>query len=169
MAANNVRILKHGYTVQRFRTEANIKLGVAAGDAVIVAGTGTNYVDLLTDGMPTRGTDVFVGVTHNASTNTASADGVMDVELVGAGTILEAKATTAANINTDAKLLGILNDTTNFDRTAATAAGVLTIDETNTTAKKSSTLSLVILDGDIVKGTLKVAVAGGGIIGGSNI
>lgn len=169
MAAGDIRILKHGYTVQRFRTEANVKLGAAAGDAMIVAGTGTNYADLLLDGMPTRGTDVFIGVSHSGATNTAAADGVIDIELVGAGTILEGKATTAANINTDAKLLGILNDTTNFDRSAATAAGVLTIDETNTTAKKSSTLSLVILDGDIVKGKLKVAVTGGGIIGGSNV
>lgn len=169
MAANNVRVLKHGYSVLRFRTEANVKLGMAAGDAVIVAGSGTNYVDLLLDGMPTRGTDVFAGVTHSAATNTASADGVVDVEVCGAGTMLEAKATTVANINTDAKLLGMLNDTTNFDRSAATAAGVLTIDETNTTAKKSSTLSLVIIDGDIVKGLLRVMVTGGGIIGGSNV
>jgi hypothetical protein len=168
MAANNVRVLKHGYSVLRFRTEANVKLGMAVGDAVIVAGTGTNYVDLLLDGMPTRGTDVFVGVTHNAATNTSAADGVVDVETVGPGTMLEAKATTVGNINTDAKLLGILNDVTNFDRSAATAAGTLTIDETNTTAKKSSTLSLVIIDGDIVKGMLRVLVSAG-ITTGSNI
>jgi hypothetical protein len=168
MAGNNVRILKKGYSVLRFRTEANVKLGALAGDAMIVAGTGTNYADLLLDGMPTRGTDVFIGVTHNASTNTAAADGVVDIETVGPGTILEAKATTTTNVNTDAKLLGMLNDVTNFDRSAATAAGVLTIDETNTTAKKSSTLSLVIIDGDIVKGLLRVAVSAS-VLTGSNI
>lgn len=157
MAANNVRILKHGYSVLRFRTEANVKLGIAAGDAMMVAGTGTNYADIVTDGKPTRGTDTFIGVSHNAATNTAAADGVIDIETVGPGTILEAKATSATNINTDAKLLAMLNDVTNFDRSAATAAGVLTIDETNTTAAKSSTLSLVIIDGDIVKGLLRVA------------
>lgn len=163
MATGDIKVRKSHYGVQRFRTEANIKLNGGDGDCVIIAGTGTNYVDLLTDGMPTRGTDEWVGVTHSGNTATSTADGVCDVELVGPGSILEGRATTAANINTDAKLLGILNDTTNFDRTASTAVGVLTIDETNTTAKKSSTLSLYILDGDIVKGTLRVAFAGGGM------
>jgi hypothetical protein len=168
MAANNVRIKKNPYGVMRFRTEANIKLGIAAGDAMMVAGTGTNYADIVTNGAPTRGTDTFIGVSHNAATNTASADGVIDIELVGPGTILEAKATTVTNINTDAKLLAMLNDVTNFDRSAATAAGTLTIDETNTTAAKSSTLSLVIIDGDIIKGLLFVAPCAS-ILTGSNI
>lgn len=172
MAANDIKFLKGGYGSELFRTETNIKLGMAPGDAVIVAGTGTNFVDLLLDGMPTRGTDVFAGITDsspNNVANTASVDGLQSVRLVGAGSCLQGKATTATNVNTDAKLKGILNDTTNFDRSAATAAGVLTIDETNTTAKKSSTLSLVIISGDIQKGTLRVYVTGGGIIGGSNI
>lgn len=169
MAANDIKILKSKYSVEVFRTEANVKLGIQPGDCVIVAGTGTNYVDLLLDGMPTRGTDVWAGVTRTAASNTSAVDGLISVELVGAGVILQGKATSATNVNTDAKLLGMLNDTTNFDRSAATAAGILTIDETNTTAKKSSTLSLVIISGDIQKGTLRVAVTGGGIIGGSNI
>lgn len=161
MAANDIKVLKSHFGVERFLTEANVKLGIQAGDAVIIAGTGTNYADLLLDGMPTRGTDVFAGITRTPATNTASVDGVIDVELVGPGTVLTGRATTAANINTTAKLLGIRNDVTNFDRSAATAAGLLTIDETNTTAKKSSTLSLVILNGDISLGTLRVAVQTG--------
>lgn len=161
MAANDAKVLKSKYGVETFRTEANIKLGAAAGDAFIVAGTGTNYADLLLDGMPTRGTDIFIGISETASSNTASVDGTINIQLVGPGTVLQAKATTAANINTDAKLLGILNDVTNFDRSAATAAGTLTIDETNTTAKKSSTLTLGIISGDIAKGTLRVCVSGG--------
>jgi hypothetical protein len=172
MAANDIKALKSKYGTELFRTEANIKLGMAPGDCVIVAGTGTNYVDLLLDGMPTRGTDVWAGITESGAQNipnTAALDGRQIVQLIGPGSVIEGRATTAANINTDAKLLGILNDTTNFDRSAATAAGLLTIDETNTTAKKSSTLSLVIINGDIQKGTLRCLVAGGGIMGGSNI
>lgn len=136
---------------------------------MIVAGTGTNYADIATNGMPTRGTDVFIGISRSAASNTASADGVIDIELAGPGTMYRLAATVAANINTDAKLSAILNDITNFDRTASTAAGVLTIDETNTTAQKSSTLSFVVLTGDITKGTLDVGLAGGGLINGSNI
>lgn len=162
MAANDIKVLKGGrYSTETFRTEANVKLGIQPGDAVKVAGTGTNYVDLVLDGEPTRGTAVFVGITESASSNTASADGVVNVQLVGAGVILSGRATTAANINTDAKLLLILNDVTNFNRSAATAAGLLTIDETNTTAGKSSTKSLVIIGGDTQKGTLRVAVQTG--------
>lgn len=173
MAANNIKYLKNNYGSELFRTEANVLVGeMPGGDAVIVGGTGTNYVAIMVDGGPTRGTDVFVGITEsspNNRANTASADGLQSVKLIGAGSCLEGKATTTTNVNTDAKLLAILNDTTNFDRSAATLAGVLTIDETNTTAKKSSTLSLVIVSGDIAKGTLRVYVTGGGIIGGSNI
>ena len=162
MAANNVKVLKGGrYSVETFRTEANVALGVAPGDAMIVGGTGTNYAAIMVDGGPTRGTNVFIGVTESSSSNTAALDGVVNIQLVGAGTIIQEQATTVANINTDAKLLVILNDVTNFDRSAATAAGVLTIDETNTTAAKSSTLSLVIISGDIQKGSLRVSVQSG--------
>ena len=122
MAANDFRVLKGGFTVHRFRTEANIKLGVAAGDLVMRAGTGTNFADVVTDGAPTQGTDLLFGLTKSGSTNTAAANGVVDVLLVGQGTILEGKATTVANVNTDAKLLLLLNDYVNCDRSAATAA-----------------------------------------------
>lgn len=164
MAANDIKLLKNKYGSELFRTEANIKLGMAPGDAVMVAGTGTNYVDLVLDGTPARGTNVFVGITDSGAANipnTATADGRQIVSLVGPGTILQGQATTVANINTDAKLLGLLNDVTDFDRSAATAAGILTIDEASTTAGKSSTLPLVIITGDTIKGSLRVAVQSG--------
>lgn len=164
MAANDIKMLKNKYGTERFRTEANIKLGMAPGDCVVVAGTGTNYVDVLLDGQPTRGTDIFVGVTDSGTANianTASVDGRQIVNLVGPGTILEGRGVLASNTNTDAKLLATLNDCCNFNRSAATAAGLLTINTTTTTAAKSSTLSLVILGGDINKGTVRVAVQTG--------
>lgn len=155
MAANNLRIVKHGGSVRRFRTEANVTLGIVAGDGIKAGvGTGTNYAGLVLDGDPEQATDMFLGVSRSAATNTASADGVLDVEMVLPGTILEAKATTAANMDTDAKLLGLLFDFVCFDRSAATAAGVLTIDEDEGT--DFDVHGLCILDGDIVKGTLLV-------------
>lgn len=153
--AADLKILKHGYTVQRCRTEANVKLGIVAGDAVKAAqGTGTNYVDLVLDGDPEQGTDMFLGITKSAATNTASADGVVDVEIVGPGTVIEGRANSATNINTDAKLLGVLFDFVCFDRSAATAAGVITIDEDEGT--DADVHGLTILNGDIVRGTLLV-------------
>lgn len=155
MAANDIKVLKGGYTVQRFRTEANVTLGIEGGDAVKIGGTGTNYVGLVLDGDPEQATDIFVGITRNGATNTASADGVVDVEIVGPGTVLEGKATTASNVDTDAKLLALLNDFVAFDRSAATAAGVLTIDEDEGT--DTDVHGLMILDGRITDGVLYVA------------
>ncbi len=164
LAANDIKVLKNRYGTELFRTETNIKLGMAPGDCVIVAGTGTNFVDLLLDGMPTRGTDIFVGVTDSSANNvpnTASADGLQSVQLAGPGTILQGQGVLASNTNTDAKLKLILNDVCNFNRSAATAAGILTINTTTTTAAKSTTLSLVIISGDITKGSIRVAVQTG--------
>lgn len=153
--AADLKILKHGLTVRRFRTEANVTLGTVAGDGILGAsGTGTNYASIVLTGDPEQGTDMFLGVSKSAATNTASADGVIDVEMVGPGTVIQGKATTAANVDTDAKLLAISFDFVCFDRSAATAAGVLTIDEDEGT--DFDVHGLCILDGDIVKGTLLV-------------
>lgn len=72
---------------------------------------------------------MFAGVSTNSGTETTAADGVIDVELAVCGTILEALATTVTNVDTDAKILGIVLDHVAFDRSAATAAGTLTLDE----------------------------------------
>lgn len=152
MAANNIRVIKRGLTVQRFRAESNAYVGLKAGDAVKIGGTGTNYAIPCLNGDPAQATDMFIGVTKSDATNTASADGIVDVELVCYGTILEAKANTVANVSTDAELLGILFDFVAFDRSADTAAGVLTVDENEGTS--TTTRGLVILDGRITDGLL---------------
>lgn len=161
MATNDVKILKSHYGVQRFRTEANVTVGILPGDCVIKGGTGSNYAGLLLDGMPTQGTDVWLGVTRSTGTNTAAVDGVIDVELIGTGTILEATANTPANVNTDALLLAVLNDFVNFDRSTTGIAGVLTVDENE--GDTMGTLSLCILDGDITTGRLRVATVNSAI------
>lgn len=158
MAENNIRILKHGLTVQRFRTEANVTVGIAGGDAIKAAtGTGTNYASLCLDGDPEQGTDMFAGVSKAGGTETAAANGVLDVELVVPGTIMECKANTVTNVDTDAKLLGILFDCVTFDRSAATAAGVLTVDENEGT--DPDVHGLMIFDGRITDGMLFFTVA----------
>lgn len=95
---------------------------------------------------------MFMGVSKSAGTETASADGVIDVEIAVTGTILECLATTVANLNTDALLLGLLCDCVAFDRTAATAAGVLTLDEDEGT--DFDVHGLMILDGRITDGMM---------------
>ena len=152
MAENNIRVLKHGMTVQRMRAEANAYVGLAAGDAVKIGGTGTNYAIPCLNGDPEQGTDIFLGVTKSGATNTAAADGVVDVELCVPGTVLEAKATTVANVDTDAKLLGILLDYVAFDRSADTVAGVLTLDEDE--GIDNDVHGMMILDGRITDGMM---------------
>jgi len=146
MAANDLRILKHGLTVQRFDTEANVTVGMESGDAIKGAiGTGANYVGVCLTGDPEQETDMFIGVSKSGGTETAAADGVIDVELVIPGTIMEIKATTVANVNTDALILALKFDQVTFDRSAATAAGVLTLDEDEGT--DTDVHGLMILDG----------------------
>ena len=160
MAANDIKVLKSKYGSEQFRTEANVLLGIGAGDGIMVGGTGTNYATLVLDGTPARGTNVLIGFSESTSSATASVDGIINVQLAGPGTIIQGKAKVSTNMNTDAKLLGILNDTVIFARSAATVAGILTINETGT-AGKSSTNPLVIISGDVSKGTLRCAVQTG--------
>lgn len=155
MAEGDIKVIKSHYGVQRFRTEANVTVGILPGDCVIRGGTGANYAGLLLDGMPTQGTDIWLGVTRSTGTNTTAVDGRIDVELVGPGSVIQGRMQTPANADTDAELLGILNDYKNFDRSATGVTGVLTIDENE--ADATGTLSLMILDGDIVAGTLRAA------------
>jgi hypothetical protein len=157
MAAADLRVLKRGMTVQRMRTEANVDVGLEAGDAVKIGGTGTNFATLCLDGDPEQGTDIFLGITRSGGTQTTAANGVVDVELCAPGTVIEGKANTASNVATDANLLGILLDFVAFDRSAATAAGVITIDENEGT--DNDVHGLMILDGRITDGRLFVTPA----------
>jgi len=164
MAANNLRILKGGGTVMRYRTEANVTVGIREGDGIQGAsGTGTNYASLVLDGNPEQETDFFIGVSKSAGTETTAADGVIDVEHAMPGvTIMECLANTPASVNTDAELLGILFDFVAFDRSAATAAGTLTVDEDEGT--DAVVHGIQILDGRITDGMLYItpAMAGWG-------
>lgn len=157
MAKRDLKVRNSKYGVRNLPTEANAYVGLEVGDAVKLGGTGANFAIPVLNGEPTQGTDIMLGITHNAANNTAAANGTIDVEIVGPGTVLEAKATTPANIATAALLLGIIGDYVNFDRSAATAAGILTIDEDEGT--NNDTHALFILSGDIVKGTLQFFVA----------
>ncbi len=163
MSARDIKVLKSHAGVQRFRTESNAYVGLEVGDAVKIGGTSTNYVIPCLDGDPEQGTDIFVGVTSAAATNTASADGVVDVELLVPGSILEGNAETVGDLDTDAKLLGLLNDFVTFSRSAATAAGILTINASEGT--DTAVHALWIIDGDIVKGTLRLAIPLGWHVG----
>lgn len=157
MAARNLQVRHSHYGTKEWPTEANVDVGLAAGDAVKLGGTGANFATICLDGDNEQGTDIFLGITKTAGTQTAAANGVVNVEIVGPGSIISGKANTASNIATAALLLGIMGDFVTFDRSAATAAGTITIDENE--GSDNDVHSLFIIDGDIVKGTLEAFVA----------
>lgn len=112
-----------------------------------------NYVEIVADGGPVNTSGLMVGIAQSVSTETSSADGVVDVAVVVPFvTRLRAKATTPANIDTSAKLLAILMDAICFDNTS----NVITIDENE--GDDPNVHGLVVVDGDINKGTLDVYV-----------
>lgn len=109
---------KESLPVRRFNTEANTLL--VEGDLVKIGGTGNNFVVKVATGDPEVGTDRIVGVVKQASTDTASAAGTVDVYMIDNRTVLRAKATTGSNLAD-----GILFDSVALD----VNSGTITIDE----------------------------------------
>ena len=153
MAVNDIQVIKNGFGVQEFLVEDRTTTGatytIKAGEPVKRY---TNTTVILATGDPEIATDLMLGIAVAESTETASADGVVKVEMVGPGTILRGKATTAANIDTAAELKLLLLDTVAFDLTTV----YFTIDEDE--GDDPNVHGLMILDGDIDAGTLDVSV-----------
>lgn len=123
-----------------------------------------NFVEIVVDGGPVNSTGLFVGIAHNESTETSSAEGSVDVELVvPMATILRANMTTPANVATAAALQGVIFDAVAFDN----AANVITIDENE--GDDPNEHGLVIVGGDIIKGTLDFVVKPLASVFGNNI
>lgn len=161
--ALDVRVISGGGPVRTYRVEAGAAASITPGKPVKVGGTGNNYVVLLATGDPEIGTDQMVGVAVSTSTDTASADGTVDVQMVIPNkTVLRSDVTTPANIDTDAELLAVLNDHVTYDLTSTT----FTVDEDE--GDDPNVHGLTIIDGDISKGTVDYMVAdAAGLNGGS--
>lgn len=123
----------------------------------------TDFATLLLTGEPTYTTTVatFIGIATSTGTATDTAEGTVDIAtVVPFVTILRAKATTAANIDTAAKLQAFSFNAVSFDGisalTGSTTTTPYTIDEDQTDDPNDT--GLVILGGDVNKGTLDVFV-----------
>ena len=162
MATNDFKIIKcPGYT-RIYRAEDRNTSGLTAtlkaGEAVKLGGTSTNFVTLLISGDPLVDTDVeFVGIVRKTSSETATADGEVEVTTIIPGqTVIRGYAKTAANIDTTSELNALLYKRVFLE--VETAKGDATkIDEDQATA---STNGLQIIDGNTVDGTLDVIVSG---------
>lgn len=114
----------------------------------------TNTVVVLTDAKPVIGTDQFVGVAvENMKVNSAGTVVAHTLSVavpIPNCTRIRGRGKTAANIDTDSEVLGVLGDAVLFDLTSS----VYTIDDT----AAANTSGLQIVDGNYVKGTLDVLV-----------
>lgn len=116
----------------------------------------TDYVTLVASGDPEVATDEIVGVVSEASTETASANGWVDViTLIPGQTTLRGKPVTAANIDTESELTAYFNNNVNFDWTSGYTSN-LRIDEDQT--DDPNLKGVRIIGGDFEKQTLDVII-----------
>jgi hypothetical protein len=116
----------------------------------------TYYVTLVDSGDPEIATDEIVGVVSEASTETATADGTVDVVTLFPGqTVIRGKPVTSANIDTEAELLTYTNNQVDLDWTSGYTSN-LRIDEDQT--NDPNRLGIRIIAGDTDKLTLDVIV-----------
>ncbi len=170
MSKADIEIVKGNAPVREFRVEdrnsapSSPSATIKAGEPVKVGGTENNYVILCANGDPEIGTDRFVGIAQSESTETASAAGTVNVYVAQPGeTIFRAKANTSTNIDTDAELRAILNDSVTFDYDGTD----FTVDEDE--GDDPDVHGLVVVDGDIDKGTLDFTVKPGATLHGNEI
>jgi len=154
MSANDIAVLSGGYGQREVdvddRTTSSASATLKPGEPV--KRDNANFALLVATGDPEIATDILLGVVERESTETSTADGKVDIEIVGPGTLLRGNATTPGNMDTAAELLGLQFDYVTFDVTA----GAVTIDENEN--DDPNVHGLCIVGGDIVKGTLDVFV-----------
>ena len=161
MAQNDIKVLKHPGEVRQFvvedRTTSAEGVAFYFGEGALKGAAEANYVSHLCTGEPTIGAKEFIGITKGNSDETASADGTVDIyTIVPNQTVLRAKATTVANVNTEAKIYALTMDWVAFDVSTTTGGGTETIDENE--GDDPNVHGLQIIDGDIINGTLDVIV-----------
>ena len=166
-----IEIIKRGYGVLpdidvKDRTTSSMTAQMNPGEPVKRYTSTDQYALPVATGEPAHGTDIFLGITTKVSTETSTVDGVVDLELVGPGTQLRGFATTVGKVDTSAKLLAIRLDFVTFDLTSLTGTnGDFTIDEDE--GDDSNVHALMIVGGDIDKGTLDVLTAISSVFNGA--
>lgn len=166
MARNDIKLASGGYGTREFRAEdrnTSVQIQMVSGIPVKGRlGTSNQYCQPIETGEPENGTDIFYGIVHTDSTETATASGVVLVDLVGPGTILEGDATTGANCDTATELNALMGDFVAFD---VSATSVYTIDEDQNAS--NSNVNLCIVGGDTIRTRLFVMCTQGTLVGGS--
>lgn len=129
---------------------------IYAGDATII-GASQKYVIVAADGDPVVGTEVFAGIAASTSTQTASADGYVELYMPIPGVVYAAKAKSAAAANTQAEIDALIGKRVVLDLTA----GVYTVD---TAAADGATNAIYIVGGDYTQSVIHFTVQNAGTI-----
>lgn len=166
MAEGDIKVVSGSYGARELdaedRNTSSISATLKPGEPVKRGGTGGNFAARIADGNPTTGSDIFLGIVNRESTETATADGKVEVNIVGPMTILFGDATTAGNLSTAADLLGIILDYVAFD---VSATSVTTIDENE--GDDPNVHGLCIVGGDVARSKLFVTPHVGVCISGT--
>lgn len=130
MAKGDVRVVGNAavssvfkYAVEDRTTSTTVAV-IQPGEPVHAAGTGNNFVQPIIDGEPVQAQSTrLVGIGASVSTETSSADGYMDVQhVIPMVTVLECRANTPGNVDTQAEFDAIQNDAVTFDAAALNAS-----------------------------------------------
>lgn len=129
---------------------------IEAGMLLKQTTAGDEPVTPLVTGDVTIETDTsIVGLAAKESTDTATAAGYVEVYMPLPGVIYEGYATTAAGVDTQAKIDALVGDRVTLTISATTTAGDWTVDVTDSTAN-----AFFIVGGDPDKKTLKFILRG---------
>lgn len=152
---------------------ANIKVDVddrnASGEVVTikkgepVKRDNASFVIPVGNGDPEIATDILVGIAQSESTETASAEGTVELALIVPQTVLRGRTTSA--IADAAALLAVKFDYVTFD--VAASPGAITIDHGESDDPNSH--GLCIIDGDFIADTVDVLVHINATISGSRV
>ncbi len=158
MALGDIRIVSNGgrnVTPSRSYQVAASATLILPGEPVKLSAAGSQYVIKLADAEPVVGTTTeMLGIAQSTSTNTAGADGVVEVAIAVPGTIYRARAKSAAAIDTQAELNALIGNQVVFDLTS----GVFTVDES---AAHGATNGIQILGGDPVSAEIDFTIRSG--------
>jgi len=160
MSARDFTVIKHGGAVRVHdtddRTTSSEDAAMLPGEPIksnTPASAGEFAIKLAT-GDPEVATDMMLGIAAKQSTETSSAEGEVEyISLIPNQTVLRAKAHTATNVNTAAKLLALKGHWVTCDLTSS----AFTVNEDEAT--DPNVHGFQILGGDIVKGTLDFVVS----------
>lgn len=129
-----------------------------AGEPVKAKVAGSKYAIPLADAEPVIGTTTAViGICKSASTQTASADGVVEVFEPNEGVLYSARAKSAAAADTQAEIDALVGKRVVLDLTA----GVYTVD---TAAADAATNGILIMGGDFTHSTIFFFIRSSGTI-----